>query len=128
MLRLSILSGKFGICRFEPSARLPVWAMDGSFFSITRTPEELSIVCPEDSIPNGTHSEKGWRCLKVLGPLPFELTGVLSSLAEPLARAGVSIFAISTHDTDYLMVKEHDLSRAVETLRIAGHRVAAGYP
>ena len=99
---------------------IPEWAHSG-FFSMTRTPDELSIVCNEEIVPDGVACEKGWHCLQVKGPLDFALTGILASLAAPLAEAGISIFAISTYDTDYFLVKE--LDRAIAVLFKAGHNV-----
>jgi len=122
-LTLSILQGTFAICRLDKGARIPDWALIGSFFSITRTPDELSIVCPQINVPEGTKCDKGWRCLKVEGPLDFTLTGILASLAMPLARASISIFAVSSYDTDYLMVKEKDAKRAVLVLSQEGHQI-----
>ena len=98
--------------------------MRGELFAITRTPDELSIVCSQANVPPNTFSEPDWRALKVSGPLDFSLTGILASLASPLAQAGISIFALSTFDTDYLLVKSGALDRAVEVLRRAGHAVA----
>jgi hypothetical protein len=89
--------------------------------SITRSPDELSIVCLEGRVPQTVSCERGWRCLEVVGPFTFETIGVLASLASPLASAGVPILCISTYDTDYLLVRERDLPRAVEALRAAGH-------
>jgi hypothetical protein len=83
----------------------------------------LSVVCPEDVVPPDTQREKGWRVFQVVGPLDFSLTGILSSIAGPLADAGVSIFALATYNTDYVMVKAHNLDRAVRALEAAGHRV-----
>lgn len=123
MLTLSILPEGFGICRLESSAEIPTWAMGNPFFSVTKTPEELSIVCPSSSIPTEILAERGWRCLKVHGPLAFGQTGILLSLAEPLAQAGIGTFAVSTYETDYLLVKGCDLPKAIEVLRLAGHRV-----
>ena len=123
MLTLSVLSEEFGICRLEGAAEIPGWAMSGSFFSITRTREELSIVCPAEPIPGDIVAERGWRCLKVHGPLDFSQTGIIVSFAEPLAKAGIGIFAVSTYDTDYLLVKANELQKAVQALRQAGHRV-----
>jgi len=100
---------------------LPAWAIAGPFYSITRTTEELSVVCPELAIPDEIVSEKGWRCLKIHGPLDFSLIGILSSLTIPLTKAGISIFAISTYDTDYLLVQETELEKAKAALREAGH-------
>lgn len=123
MLTLSVLPEAFGLCRLASSAEIPSWATEGSFFSITKTPEELSIVCPMASMPRGILAQRGWRCLKVHGPLDFNQIGVLRSLAGPLAQAGVSLFAVSTYDTDYLLVRERDLPKAIEALRSVGHRV-----
>ncbi|HXG64259.1 MAG TPA: ACT domain-containing protein [Blastocatellia bacterium] len=123
-LTLSILPERFAICRLGPQERIPDWALAGNLFSVTRTPEELSIVCLEANAPPGTKCESGWRCLKVAGTLDFSQTGVLASLAAPLAEAGISIFVVSTYDTDYLMVKEENLQRAAAILSEAGHQVA----
>ena len=86
------------------------------------SPDELSIVCPQEHIPEGVQHESGWRAFRVAATISFDLTGVLASLAEPLARAGISIFPISTYDTDYLLVRATDVQRATDTLRRAGHR------
>ena len=123
-LTLALLPDTFAICRLPASAALPTWAMVGSFCAVTRTPEELSIVCAEQAVPAGVTCQRGWRGLKVAGPLDFALTGVLASLAGPLAEAGVSIFAISTYDTDYLFVREEQLDTAIDALRRAGFAIA----
>jgi uncharacterized protein len=120
-LTLSVLPETFAVCRLDRDSSVPTWATTTSFFSITRTADELSIVCPQNQLPDGIPCEGGWRCLKVEGPLDFALTGILASLAVPLAQAGISIFAISTYDTDYLLVK--DLNRAIATLTKHGHRI-----
>jgi hypothetical protein len=118
-----VLDGKFLIGKLPPSAGIPEQALKGEFSSVSRTAEELSIVAPEDAkIPDGEF-ERGWKCIKVQGPLEFALKGVLSSLLQPLADAGVSVFAISTYDTDYILVKQHQLSQAVVALEEAGHRL-----
>ncbi len=121
-LSFSILPETFAICRLEPSAPTPPWARPGPFLSVTRTPAELSVVCPDGAVPPGVTANRGWRAITVAGTLDFELTGVLASLAAPLAAAGVSIFAVSTYDTDYVLVKDEALGRAVESLAAAGHR------
>jgi len=90
---------------------------------VTRTADELSLVCAESAVPRAVECEPGWRLFKIEGPLDFALAGILASVAQPLAEAGVTIFAISTYDTDYVMVKAQDLERAVQTLAAAGHRV-----
>jgi hypothetical protein len=92
---------------------------------VTRTDEELSIVLPEDSVPMDWKAERGWRCLKVLGPLDLGLVGILASLTSPLAEAGIPIFALSTYDTDYLLVHDADLARATGALSLSGHIVEA---
>jgi len=121
VLRLSLLDGLFAVCRLSASEPVPGWAQRGPFFSISRTPEELSIVCEERAVPSGVKAEAGWRCLKVEGPLDFSVTGVLSSIAGPLADAKVSLFAVSTFDTDYLLVKESDMDSAIAALKARGH-------
>ena len=121
-LDLSLLSETFAICRLGPEAEIPSWALEGDFFSVTRTQEELSLVCLQEKVPAKTRCEKDFRCFKVGGPLDFSLTGILSSLTIPLAQAGISILAISTFDTDYLLVKEVQVDRAVQKLSQAGHR------
>jgi hypothetical protein len=123
---LTVLPFTLAVCRMPPNSPLPVWAAETRLLSLTRTEDELSLVCEEALVPAGVQCEPGWRALKVAGPLDFSLTGVLSSLLAPLAQAGVSIFAISTYDTDYLLVKEADLNEAVAALRGAGHQVSAG--
>lgn len=123
-LNLKVLPGAFAVCRLPAGKTLPPWALSGPFSSVTQTQEELSVVCLESAVPVGVRSEGGWRGLQVVGPLDFALTGILCSLAAPLAEAGISIFAISTFDTDYLLVKAVDLAAAVDALRQAGHHVA----
>ena len=129
-MKLLLLPGLFAVCQLDPNAPLPAWIMPGSsrFVSITRTRSELSIVCAQEDAPDDVRSKRDWRCLMVEGPLDFSLTGVLSALLTPLAEAGVSIFALSTFDTDYLLVRAAQLDLAIETLSAAGHSVAAAEP
>ncbi len=129
-MKLLLLPGLFAVCQLDPKASLPVWATAGSsaLVSVTRTANELSIVCAQEDAPDDVRSERDWRCLMVQGQLDFSLTGVLSALLAPLAEAGVSIFALSTFDTDYLLVRAAQLDLAVETLSAAGHLVAAAEP
>jgi hypothetical protein len=122
-LTLFILPDLYAICRFGKNASVPDWALQGEFFSITRTADELSIVCNQRNIPEATRCEADWRCLKIAGTLDFSLTGVLASLAAPLADAGISIFAVSTFDTDYLLVKEHAVEATIQVLSAAGHLI-----
>jgi hypothetical protein len=122
-LRLVPLEGTFAVCRLAPDAPVPAWAVGGPFVSVTRTGEELSVVCRREAVPDGVRCERGWRSLRVAGQLDFSLVGGLSSLLGPLADAGVSVFVVSTFDTDYLLVKASDFERAVDVLRRAGHAV-----
>ncbi|HZY42181.1 MAG TPA: ACT domain-containing protein, partial [Anaerolineae bacterium] len=108
MLTLSILSETLAICRLDRETIIPAWAA-GEFVSITRTSDELSIVCDECNVPPGVKADRGWRALKVDGPLDLALTGVLVSIVQPLAEAKINIFAISTFDTDYVLVKAEKL-------------------
>jgi uncharacterized protein len=120
-LRYSILEGRFAICRLAADSLVPEWAAASKFFSITRTANELSIVCDEGHVPAGTQSESGWACIQLQGPFPFAMTGVLAAVLNPLASAEVGIFAVSTFDTDYVLVKADRLQAAEEALQQAGH-------
>jgi hypothetical protein len=120
-LTLLTVDGTFAVCRLEREAPIPSWATAGEFFSVTRTGDELSVVCRQEAVPEGTACEPGWRCLRVAGTLPLAAVGVLAALTAALAEAGVSVFAVSTFDTDYLLVKEKDLPAAVAALRGQGH-------
>jgi len=103
-LTLSLLEGRFGICRLEKDSEIPSWAHGSNFCSITQTPEELSVVCQEISIPADIRTERNWSCLKVEGPLDFGLTGILAGLSKILADCSISIFVISTYDTDSFVI------------------------
>ena len=116
-LTLIVLEGTYAVCRSSPDASIPAWATAGPFVSITRTEEELSIVCPDRDVPIDAVSERGWRCLRVAARLDFSLVGVLASLLDPLAEAGIPVFAVSTFDTDYLLTRAGEFHRAVEVLR-----------
>ena len=109
------------VCYLRADARIPDWATRGEFYSVTRTREHLSVVCSFEDVPDGVTNEGPWSALEVQGPLDFALTGILASMAGPLADAGISIFALSTYLTDYILVREHDLDAAVRTLRDEGH-------
>lgn len=122
-LTITIHPDRYAICRLESSAALPAWAGGGDFLSVTRTAIELSVVCGDAMMPESAHAERGRRLLQIEGTLAFTLTGVLASVAAPLAAAEISIFAVSTYDTDYLLVSEADLPRATEVLEAAGHTI-----
>ena len=120
---LTVLRRPFALVRLAADSPLPLWATDAEFFSATRTSDELSIVCPAARVPDRTVAEKGWRVLKVKGPFALSEVGVLAALSASLAAAKVSLFAISTFDTDYVLVTEKQLDAAIAALRSAGHRV-----
>ncbi len=119
------------MCRLAPDARIPAWALEGGFLCVVRASDELSIVCGEDAckedvrkedrMPDGVLAERGWIALKLEGPFPFSMTGVLASFLQPLADAQIPIFAISTFDRDYVLIKRESLERAVSALGAAGH-------
>ena len=119
-LTLVVLPQRLAICRLEPDAPIPPWAANDGFFSVTRTADELSVVCNESAAPAGIRCEKEWRCLRVAGALPFSAVGVLAALTLPLAEADISVFVLSTFDTDYLLVKAKDLEPATDALRRRG--------
>ena len=122
-LTLHLLADTLAVCRLEPQARVPVWAGQGAFSAVTRTPDELSLICPQASVPPGVLCEPDWRALKVAGPLGFSMVGVLAGIAGALARASISLFAVSTFDTDYILVKNADLSGAIAALERDGYIV-----
>jgi len=123
-MRLTAIDARLAVCRAEAGSVVPAWVdHGGDFVSITRTVEELSIVCAWDAVPAGVPLEGPWRAIKVQGPLVMTLIGVVAALANPLADAGISIFAISTYDTDYVLVHEPDFDAAIDALIAAGHTV-----
>lgn len=118
---LTIIPGEFAICRLASGEPVPTWAGSPVFSLVTRTPDELSIICPAPQVPANVKHEAGWRLLKLQGPFPFTTTGVLASVLNPLAASGVSILATSTFDTDYVLVKSAQLDVAREALLSANH-------
>jgi hypothetical protein len=123
-LPLELLADTLAICRLDAGAPLPRWA-DGpsAFLTVSRTAEELSITAVQRMVPADARCERDYRAFRVRGPLPLDLIGILAAIADPLAEAGLSIFAISTYDTDYVLVKSRDLPTALEALERAGHRI-----
>ena len=115
-LTMKLLNEKYSVCRLDKDNAIPIWALQGNFFSITKTLDELSIVCLQKNIPNDIRCEKDWRILKVEGPLDFSLVGILASISSLMAEAQISIFALSTYDTDYILVKENNIHSAISTL------------
>jgi uncharacterized protein len=122
-LTLTLMPDRFAICRLVPDGAIPAWAFQGDFFSVTKAPDELSIVCADRFVPEDVKSERGWRALKFEGPLDIELTGVVASVAEPLANAGVPIFPLATYGTDYILIKEEQIEIATHALTTFGHAV-----
>lgn len=116
-LKFELLQHTFGVCKLNHAQDIPLWAYQGDFFSITKTADELSIVCLEAVIPEHVTCEKGWRALKIVGILDFSLIGILSVVSSTLAKADISIFAVSTYNTDYILVKDRDLEGALKALR-----------
>jgi uncharacterized protein len=124
MLKFRQLPGLYAIVRLDPDAAVPEWAMKGDFTSITRTAHEFSIVSPAENLPGQVNSPHRWICLKLEGPFPFSQTGVLLSFIAPLSNNGIPIFAISTYDTDYVLVQAEFAGATFQALAAAGHQRA----
>jgi uncharacterized protein len=125
-VRLSRVAGRWAVCRLDAAGGVPGWvAFDAPLAAVVRRGAELSVVCAEDAVPDGVTAEPGWAAFEIAGPMAFELTGVLASVAAPLADAGVPIFALATYDTDVVLVPGARSDDAVEALRGAGHEVVA---
>lgn len=122
-LTITVRPELYAICRLGSSNRVPAWATGEQFVTISRTKSELSIVCEDRRVPEGIHAERKRRLMQVEGTLAFSLTGILAAIAAPLAEAHVSIFAVSTYDTDYVLVSDEEMEKAVEALELAGHVV-----
>ena len=120
-LEYELLSGPFAICQLPADSAIPDWATRGIFFSISKTDEELSIVCEAKLVPPSVTAERPFVCLKLQGPFPLNETGVLSSFIGPLANAGIPVFAVATYNTDYVLIPEESFMRAQQVLQAAGH-------
>jgi uncharacterized protein len=120
---LTLLAEDFAICRLDPDAVIPDWAIQrpASFFAITQTHEELSIICPQQRVPDDVQAHRDWRCLKLEGAFDLDEPGILAALVNPLAQAGIAVFAEATYDTDYLLVNQID--NAIQALEQLGHRI-----
>ena len=125
-LSLTLLDETFTLHRLQPDAEIPAGVLNNSFFSVARTQEELSLVLPESVFIESELSEPGWACFKVNGPLEFNLVGVLARISSVLAEARIPIFAMSTYDTDYILVKREQVEAAKEALVSAGYGVHQG--
>ena len=122
-LTLFVHPGEYAICRLDPGSASPGWVPSAGFSWIVRTAAEVAVVCPSDAVPRGILCERAWRLLEIQGPFPFSATGILASVLDPLARAGIGILATSTFDTDYVLVPTPQLEAAVAALAGAGHVV-----
>lgn len=122
---LRVLPDRLAVCRLDGSASWPVAPAGRGFFSATRIGDELSVVCVEDAAPAGARVEPDWRAIEVSGPLDFSMVGIMAALTAPLAEVEVSVFVLSTYDTDYVLVHAAALERAVTALRQAGHHIDA---
>jgi uncharacterized protein len=121
---LRVWPGRWAACRLAPGDAVPAWAtMPAPLSVVARTQTELSILVPEAHVPDDVLSERGFRVIEVVGPVPFAVTGLIASLSQPLAAAGISLFPVATYDTDYVLVKEATLAAAVDVLRAAGFTV-----
>jgi uncharacterized protein len=120
-LKYRVLTEQLAVCRLASDAAFPAWALEGGLWGVVRTRDELSIVCSESRAPEGAIAERGWVALKLEGPFPFSMTGVLASFLQPLAEAEIPIFAISTFDTDYVLIKRQNLEQAVVALGTVKH-------
>ena len=122
-LKFRLLAGPYATVRLAANAPVPKWALKGDFTSVTRTLDELSIVCATENLPADVQSSHRWICLKLEGPFPFSQTGVLLSFIEPLSTNGIPIFAISTYDTDYVLIQEEFAGASLKVLQEAGHEL-----
>lgn len=127
-LSLTLLPESIAICHLDAAEPMPMWAVAASWWSITRTGDEWSVVCAESIVPAGVSASRGWLALRVAGPLPLDQTGILASVTGPLAEARVSVFALATFNTDYVLIPAAQRVAAIEALERAGHSVGSlGY-
>ncbi|MEP6906415.1 MAG: ACT domain-containing protein [Pseudoxanthomonas sp.] len=119
-LALKHIPGTYAICRFAAGTPMPHWFHPGGFSSASWSDNELSIVCDESQVPDDVQCDRGWQCLMLQGPFAFDETGILLQVLQPLAAASIGIFAVSTFDTDYVLVKEHHFEAAMHALTESG--------
>jgi hypothetical protein len=122
-LDLTVETWDLAVAQLGPDAALPDWATRGAFHAVVRSPGELTVVGDAALVPAGVRAQKGWRCFSLPGPIAFTETGIVASIAVPLAAAGIGLFVISTFDTDYVLVAGEKLDAATAALGAAGHRV-----
>lgn len=123
-LAFRVVAGCYSIVRLPAGAALPAWlaGASGSFLAITRTVRETSVVCADEFVPDNERCERGWGLIELVGPFSFSEVGILAAVTQPLAVAGIALFAVSTFDTDYVLVRSETLAQACEALVAAGHR------
>jgi len=122
-LVFTVFPEKYAICRLDSRERIPEWAIGDNFFSVTRTPDELSVICPQERAPGETECERAFRLIRVAGPISLSVIGVVAAISRVIANAGISLLTISTYETDYIMVKDKDLNAAIAALTTEGWQV-----
>ena len=122
-LTWTLLPQRYTVCRLDTAEAIPQWATSGELFSITRTRDELSIICEDANVPDGLKVSRGWRCFALQGPFAFTEIGIAAAFTSVLAAAGVGVLVVSTYDTDLVLVAERDVDAATAALRNAGHRL-----
>jgi hypothetical protein len=123
-LKLSLLPDLLAVCRLEPGQEIPTWATEGDFSCLSQIKGELSAICASSSVPENVRASRGWRAIKIEGPLDLDLVGILVSVAVPLAHAGIGILPVGTYDTDYILVRDRQLAEALKALRTTGFNVS----
>lgn len=123
ILNLKLLNREFGIVRLKSSEKIPEWAIINDIYSITRTETELTIVCPSNRIPKNFQSDIGWKCLKVEGSFDLNEIGIIASISNTLSQNGISIYVFSSYDTDFILIKDNNIEKAIKSLRSKGHSV-----
>ena len=125
VLKYSFVPGQFAVCRLPVERPIPEWVFRGAFHSVTRTSDELSIVCPAENIPAGVEVDAPWTCFKLAGPFPLQAVGILASFIDPLADHGIAALTIATFETDYVFIREEFVGYAIEVLREAGYELTS---
>lgn len=121
-IELVVMQGDYAVCQLPVGSDIPQW-VDGEFVSITQTGKELSIICRDNKIPLGVKAERSWALLKIDAVLDFSMVGIIAGISEVLSAAKISIFVMSTYDTDYIMIKRTSLPYAINSLESAGYRI-----